>query len=176
MFLKNLGFGFGGVVGGCGGGMMTTLLHRHPEQYFHESRFTRSLQYFRDVGPSYIVTKPTSGLCSTLGFRRAFGENSKLSRGKLFRVMIMTLFVSRTPRTIFPHLACTHHTVLQKQTLLRRGLGFRGVGELRPCNYSWHLCFWCLYDFALLVLGVLKPSWQHLRFARYYRAFVPPVL
>ena len=33
---------------------MTTLLHRHPEQYFHESRFTRYIQYFRDVGPSYI--------------------------------------------------------------------------------------------------------------------------
>ena len=43
--------------GGEGGGMMTTVLHRHPEQYLHESRFTRHLQYFRDVGPSYIVTK-----------------------------------------------------------------------------------------------------------------------
>ena len=42
--------------------------------------------------------------------------------------------VSRTPRTISPHLlvACTHHAVLQKQTLLCRGLGFRGVGKLLP--------------------------------------------
>ena len=38
--------------------MMTPLLHRHPEQYLHESRFARYLQYIRDVGPSYIVTKP----------------------------------------------------------------------------------------------------------------------
>ena len=37
--------------------MLTTLLHGHPEQYLHESRFTRYLQCFRDVGPSYIVTK-----------------------------------------------------------------------------------------------------------------------
>ena len=40
--------------------------------------------------------------------------------------------VSGTPRTISPHPARTHHAVLQKQTLLRRGLGFRGVGELLP--------------------------------------------
>ena len=34
--------------GGWGvGGMMTTLVHRHPEQYLHKSRFTRFLQYFR---------------------------------------------------------------------------------------------------------------------------------
>ena len=33
--------------------MMTTLVHRHPEQYLHKSRFTRYLQYFRDGGPSY---------------------------------------------------------------------------------------------------------------------------
>ena len=38
-----------------GGGMMTTLLHRHPEQYPHESRLKRYLQHFRDVGPSYIA-------------------------------------------------------------------------------------------------------------------------
>ena len=35
--------------------MMTTLLDRHPEQYLHKSCFTRFLQYFRDVGPSYIA-------------------------------------------------------------------------------------------------------------------------
>ena len=39
--------------------------------------------------------------------------------------------VSRTPRTISPYLAHTHRT-LQKQTLPRRGLGFRGVCELLP--------------------------------------------
>ena len=49
---------------------VATVLHRHPGQYFHESRLTRYLLYFRDVAPSYIVAKPTFGLCdSTLGFR-----------------------------------------------------------------------------------------------------------
>ena len=35
--------------------MMTTLVHRHPEQYLHKSRFTRYLQYFRDGGPSCMM-------------------------------------------------------------------------------------------------------------------------
>ena len=47
-------FFWGGVGGGVGGGgegeggvggmMMTTLVHRHPEQYLHKSRFTWYLQ------------------------------------------------------------------------------------------------------------------------------------
>ena len=45
--------GGGGVFGGGGG--MTTLVHRHPEQYLHKSRFTRYLQHFRDGGPSYMM-------------------------------------------------------------------------------------------------------------------------
>ena len=43
----------GGVAGGVGvwggGGMITTLVHKHPEQYLHKSRFSRYLQYFRDA-------------------------------------------------------------------------------------------------------------------------------
>ena len=35
--------------------MMTTLVHRHPEQYLHKTRFTRYLQSFSDGGPSYVV-------------------------------------------------------------------------------------------------------------------------
>ena len=82
--LRILDLLFGWVGGGAG--TMMTLLRRHPEQYLQKSRLTRYFQYFRDVGPSYIVTKPTSGLCdSTLGFRRAFCENSKLGGGKFFR-------------------------------------------------------------------------------------------
>ena len=42
-------------MAGGGGGMMTTLVHGHPEQYLHKSRFTRYLQYFRDGGPSYMI-------------------------------------------------------------------------------------------------------------------------
>ena len=42
---------------------MTTLVHRHPEQYLHKSRFTRYLQYFRDGGLTFYsvftVLKPT---------------------------------------------------------------------------------------------------------------------
>ena len=34
---------------------MTTLVHRHAEQYLHKSLFTRFLQYFRDGGPSYMM-------------------------------------------------------------------------------------------------------------------------
>ena len=54
--------------------MMTTVLCKHTKQYHHKSRFTRYLQYFRDVGPSHIVTNCTLdceldiGLCE--GFRR----------------------------------------------------------------------------------------------------------
>ena len=40
---------------GGGGGMMTTLVHRHPEQYLYKRRFTRYSQYFRDGGPSYTM-------------------------------------------------------------------------------------------------------------------------
>ena len=48
-------YGGGGEGGGGWRGMMTTLVHRHPEQYLHKSRFTRSLQCFRDGGPSYMM-------------------------------------------------------------------------------------------------------------------------
>ena len=64
--------------------MMTTMLCRPPEQHLQKSRFARFLQYFRDVGPSHIVTNCTLDFAnSTLGFARAFGENSKLVGGKL---------------------------------------------------------------------------------------------
>ena len=48
-----MGRGVGGA--GVGKGMMTTLVHRHPEQYLHKRRFTRYLQYFRDGGPSSMM-------------------------------------------------------------------------------------------------------------------------
>ena len=35
--------------------MMTTLVHRHPEQYLHKSRFIRYLQSFRNGGSSYMM-------------------------------------------------------------------------------------------------------------------------
>ena len=71
---------FGGRGRGRGR-MMTTLLCRPPEQHLQKSRCTRFLQYSRDVEPSHIVTLDFAN--STLGFARAFGENSKLVGGKL---------------------------------------------------------------------------------------------
>ena len=73
--------------------MMTTVLRKHTKQYHHKSRFTRYLQYFRDVGPSHIVTNCTLDFAnSTLGFARAFGENSKLCGGKLVFKIFCTVF------------------------------------------------------------------------------------
>ena len=54
-----VGRGVGGA--GLGGGMMTTLVHRHPEQYLHKSQITRYLQYFRDGGPSYMMMVDDGG-------------------------------------------------------------------------------------------------------------------
>ena len=47
---SSVGFPDSGGWGEGWGGMMTTLVHRHPEQYLHKSRFTRHLQYFRTEG------------------------------------------------------------------------------------------------------------------------------
>ena len=102
-FLKNpgvdSGLALGGGGGGMGGGMMTTVLHKHTKQYHHKSRFTRHLQYFRDVGPSLIVTNCTLDFAdSTLGSARAFGENSKLVGGKLvFCAVFKVLRSCRSP-------------------------------------------------------------------------------
>ena len=91
-FLKNPGSDSGpgllGGWGGGGGGMMTTVLRKHTKQYHHKSRFARYLQYFRDVGPSHIVTNCTLDFANwTLGFARAFGENSKLVFYAVFKVL-----------------------------------------------------------------------------------------
>ena len=82
--------------------MMTTLLCRHPEQHLQKSCFTRFFQYFRDVGPSQKVTNCTLDFAnSTLGFARAFGENSKLVGGKLvFYVVFKVLRSCRS--TLLP--------------------------------------------------------------------------
>ena len=73
--------------------MMTTLLCRHPEQHLQKSRLTRLFQYFRDVGPSHIVTHCTQDFAnSTLGFARAFGENSKLVGGSSFFTRYLKYF------------------------------------------------------------------------------------
>ena len=61
---------------------MTTLLRRHPEQHLQKSRFTRFLQYFRDVGPSHIVTNCTLDFASsTLGFGEGFRRKLEIGWG-----------------------------------------------------------------------------------------------
>ena len=77
--------------------MMTTVLRKHTKQSHHKSRFTRHL--FRDVGPSLIVNNCTLDFAnSTLGFARAFGENSKLVGGKLvFYAVFKVLRSCRSP-------------------------------------------------------------------------------
>ena len=94
-FLKNPGSDSGLAFGGWGGGggMITTVLRKPTKHYHHKSRFTRYLQYFRDVGPSHIVTNCTLDFAnSTLGFARVFGENSKLVEGKIVFKKFCTVF------------------------------------------------------------------------------------
>ena len=64
-------------------------------------------------------------------FERLAAKNSKLGGGKLFCGMITTLFRGH-PELYLHTLVRRHHTVFQKQTLLRRGWGFKGVDELLP--------------------------------------------
>ena len=50
------------LEGGLGG--ITTLLRAHPEQHLQNIHFTRYLQYFRDIGTSFLVSNSTSRLCA----------------------------------------------------------------------------------------------------------------
>ena len=86
-FLKNpdsvSGLAFGGWGGGGGGDDNDSVTQTH-QTVSPQEPFYSVLQYFRDVGPSHIVTNCTLDFAnSTLGFARAFGENSKLVGGKL---------------------------------------------------------------------------------------------
>ena len=98
---------------------MTTVLRKHTKQYHHKSRFARYLQYFRDVGPSRIVTNCTLDFANwTLGFARTFGENSKLVGGKLvFCAVFKVLRSCRSP--LLP-------TVLWQHCCFRGGGGGEG--------------------------------------------------
>ena len=101
-------FGSGWGAGGLRGAMMTTLLRRHPEQYLQKNRFTRYLQYFRVVGPSYTYShQTTSGLCELdLGISESFLRKLELGRGDACFGDDDDI-VLRTPRTICAH---TPHT------------------------------------------------------------------
>ena len=159
--------------------MMTRSLQRHPEQYLQGAGFTRHFQCFRDVGPCFLVTKPTSGFCELdLGISESFRRKLEIAWGEAsFGDDHDT--VSRTPRTISPHPSVhTPHSTSKANTSTPRS-GLLRVLARSSHVYSWHTCFRCLQDAALQVLGVLKPSWQHLRFARYLqrlRTIRPPAV
>ena len=89
--------GGGGVAWGV---VMTTPRTISPEE---QSRFTRHLQYFRDVGPSYMVTKPTSGLCELdIGISEGFLRKLEFGWGEACFGDGDDI-ASRTPRTTSPH-------------------------------------------------------------------------
>ena len=137
---------------------MTTLLRRHPEQNLPKSRFVRYLQYFRDVGHCYILTKPTSGLCQ-------FVENSKLGGGKFFSGTITTLFRGHT-ETMAPHpSAHTPHTTSKANPPTPRSGPLKVVGEPLPRTADIFV-----FDSMLIRCGASGyrsvKTFQHLRFAR----------
>ena len=140
--------------------MMRTVLRKHNQQYHHKSRFTRYLQYFRDVLLSYIVATPTSGLC-VLNFALARkAEKTRNSLGEPFSSVFTVLFfatalllgiystfahnpeaffgddhdtVSRTPRTISPHPSA--HTT----QYFKRKPSYAEVGALGVLASSFHV-------------------------------------
>ena len=96
-----LGIGLGRGVGG--GGDDDDIVTQTPPDNLQKSHSTLYLQYFRDVGPSYIVTKPTSGLCELdLGISDGFLRKIELGWGEACFGDDDDI-VSRTPRTISSH-------------------------------------------------------------------------
>ena len=67
-------------MGGLGGGDDDDIVTQTPEQYLLKSRFTRYLQYFRDVGPSYIVTKHIPHAPLQLGLAVPVEDRLRLSK------------------------------------------------------------------------------------------------
>ena len=91
---------------------MTTLLRRHPDQNLQKSRFTRYL--IRDVGPSYVLTKPSAGLCQLdLGISEGLRRRLEIGWGEDFSGMITTLFRG-LPEQYLHTLARTHHAPIQR--------------------------------------------------------------
>ena len=119
--------------------MMTTVLRKHTKQYHHKSRFTRYLQFFRDVGPSLIVTNCTLDFAnSTLGFARLSAKTRNWLGGSLFFTRYLKYLGHVVVHCCPPFLSSIdafgggggggmmtyrqlleHHAPLQRQTLLR---------------------------------------------------------
>ena len=133
------------------------------EEPFHSTSAELFVMWDHRIASPNLIT---SGRCELdLGISEGFRQKLEIGWGEAFSGMITTLFRGH-PEQYLHTLARTCHTPLQKQTLLRRGLGFRGVGEPLP-RTAGSFGFDVLQDVALQGLGVLKPSWQHLCLARY---------
>ena len=120
------------------GAMMTTLLCRHPEQNLRKSAvvlgicntFVMSDQ--RKYSPKLLLDFANT----TLGFRRTFGENSKLVGGSFFGDDHDT--VSQTPRTLSLHPSAHTPCTASKANPPAPRSGLQGR---TPPTYSSHLCF-----------------------------------
>ena len=90
---------------------------------------------FVNVGPSYNLYSLETYFWTLRTRPWDFEKLSAKTRnwlGEAFSGMITTLFRGHFEQYLYT-LARTHHTVLWKQTLLCRRLGFRGVGKLLAC-------------------------------------------
>ena len=81
-----------------------------------------------------LPPKPTSGLCELdLGISEGFRQKPEYGWGEaFFGDDHNTARGLRTPEQYLHTLALAHHAPLRQQTLLRRDLGFKGVGEPLP--------------------------------------------
>ena len=114
--------------------MMTTVLRRHPEQYLQNLGRTVLLGvYSTSVLSDHLLSSPNLLLdfaISTLGFRKAFGEHSKLGGGAFYGDDHDTVLrdAPNNLHTLGPSL----HT--PRTTSKANPPGFKGVGEPLPCT------------------------------------------
>ena len=96
------------------------IVMQTPRTTSPEEPLFRFFQYFRDVGPSHIVTNCTLDFAnSTLGFARAFGRKLEIGWGKLvFCAVFKVLWSCRSPLLT---------TVLQQHCCFPGGGGWRGA-------------------------------------------------
>ena len=96
-------------------------------------------QYFRDAGPSYIVTKPTSGLCELdFGISEGFLRKLELGWGEACCGNDDDIVFADTPNNIStPERAHTTHYFQSKPS--HAEVWDLGLGVLAsPSTFSWH--------------------------------------
>ena len=126
------GFGLGGWRGGVNPGGTNNISTSH---------FIRYLQYFRDVGPAYIVTKPTSGPCELdFGISERFRRKLELGCGEAFRGGCSRHFFADTPNSIPTSNVHTPQYSTSKANPPVPRFGLQGCWRAPPTK-SWHRCF-----------------------------------